>query len=167
VAQLISDISFKLTSGATTGSIANSCGTDRFVATDGTFSDVNPGTPRTPAWALDLSTPGTFHLTALGGGQPTGLIIGPPDAGGYYSNAGGSIAGNGPHNPFSALSATCILSIPGVNVDTSVTDIQFSFGTTAGNDIPGLPPGRSVPDGGSTVILLGSALSGLTLIRRD
>jgi hypothetical protein len=166
VAQLISDISFKLTSGQTTGSIANSSGTDRFVALDGTFSDVNPGTPRTPAWALDLSNPGTFHLTALGGGQPTGLIIGPPDAGGNYSNGNGSIDGNGPHNPFSALSATFILNIPGVNVDSSITDIQFSFGTTPGNDVPGLPPGTNVPDGGTTVLLLGAALSGLGLVRR-
>jgi hypothetical protein len=52
-----------------------------------------------------------------------------------------------------------------VNPDSSITDIVFSFGTTAGDNVPVNPP-RGVPDGGTTVLMLGAALSGLGLIRR-
>jgi len=159
VAQLISDISFGLTSGQTSGTLASSVGTDRTVNGNGSFLDGSTGT-RT-GWQIDTG----LHLTALGGGQPTELIIGPPDGSGNYSAANGSIAGNGPHNPFTGLSATFVINVPGVNVDSSVNDIVFSFGTTAGDNVPVNPP-RGVPDGGTTVLLLGAALSGLGLIRR-
>jgi len=74
-AQLISDISFGLTGGQTSGTLVSSVGTDRTVNGNGTFLDGATG-PRT-GWQID-----TGLLTALGGGQPGQLIIGPPDGSG-------------------------------------------------------------------------------------
>jgi hypothetical protein len=158
VAQLISDISFGLSSGQTAGTLASSSGTPRFVAGDGTWT---PGATGSTGWGVDA---GTLHLTALGFVGPAGLILGPPDVSGVYANANNSIAGNGPHNPFLGLSATFVLNVPGVDADTTINDVQFSFGTTPGNYVPSTPPG--VPDGGTTLALLGVALSGLGLLRR-
>ena len=33
-----------------------------------------------------------------------------------------------------------MFSVPGVTADTTITSATFSFGTTAGGDIPGVPP---------------------------
>jgi hypothetical protein len=157
VAQLVSDISWgfgRNISSAGIG-IVSAVGAGVNVAGNGTTT---PGVVAGNAWAVDAG----FHITALGGGQPTGLIIGPAGPGGLYSNANGSIAANGPHNPFYNGTATFTLNIPGLTAADVVNGIQFSFGTTPGLNIPG----TSVPDGGTTVLLLGAALSGLGLIRR-
>jgi hypothetical protein len=153
VAQLVSDISwgFGRNISSTGISITSATGPGINIGSGGSTS---PGTVSSTAWAVDTG----FHISALGGGQPTGLIIGP----GPYSNANGSIAANGPHNPFYNGTATFTLNIPGLLATDVVNGVQFSFGTTAGVNIPG----TSVPDGGTTVLLLGAALSGLGLIRR-
>ena len=161
VGQLISDISFGFSrtissSGVTFGSAS---GTGVTVNNDGTTS---PGTVPSDAWQLDSAN--HFHISALGGGQPKGLIIGPPAADGKYDATGdGSIAGNKPHNPFYSGSATFVLNIPGLTSSDIVNSAIFSFGTTAGDDVTGIP---QVPDGATTILLLGTALSGLGLIRR-
>jgi hypothetical protein len=172
VGQLISDITFHLTSGQTVATInpLPSTTTWRAVNGNGTFTDSTTPPPGPNNWAVDTSPPDptTIHISALIGGAvgPAGLIIGGPGAGSLYSNAGGSIAGNGPHNPFLLGPVTFTLNVPGVNVDSSINSMSFSFGTTSGDDIPGLPPRGGVPDCGTTVMLLGAALSGLALIRR-
>jgi hypothetical protein len=159
VAQLVSDIKFGFNSDISSSgtSLTSASGTGISVGDNGSTSS---GTVSSTAWELS-----GFHLTALGGGQPVGLIIGPGGSGGTYGNANGSIAGNKPHNPFYNQTATFVLSIPGVTSDTVVNSATFSFGTTAGVDIVGVP-NSVVPDGGTTVLLLGAALSGLGLIRR-
>jgi hypothetical protein len=83
-----------------------------------------------------------------------------------YSNANGSIAGNNPHNPFINQTATWTLNITGITANTIVTAATFSFGTTAGNNVPGVPSVPSVPDGGTAGMLLGAALAGLGMLRR-
>jgi hypothetical protein len=170
VGQLVSDISFSLTSGQTVATINPLPGTTtwRTVNGGGTFSDSTTPPPAPNNWAVDTSFLGGIHIGALlpGAVGPAGLIIGGPGAGSLYSNANGSIAGNGPHNPFLLGPVTFTLNVTGVNVDSSINNVFFSFGTTAGDNIPGLPPRTNVPDGGTTVLLLGAALSGLGFIRR-
>jgi len=66
---------------------------------------------------------------------PAHTIIGPPGNGGY-TNAKGSIAGNGPHNPFLDQTATFTLDEAGVTAATTVTSSTFQFGTSDGQDQP-------------------------------
>lgn len=161
VAQLISDITFgfNTTIPSSGTSLTSATGTGVTVGDDGA---TGAGTVSSTAWQLS-----GFHLTALGGGQPKGLIIGPAGTGGVYGNANGSIAGNSPHNPFYNQTATFTLSVPNLTSDTVVNSAIFSFGTTGGITVDGVPnTSLSAPDGGTTVLLLGAAVSALGIIRR-
>jgi hypothetical protein len=114
-------------------------------------------------WAVNSDGAGGLLLNVLG--TPTGpshLIIGPPGATGY-TNANGSIAGNKPHNPFLNQTATFLLDVAGVAPSTTVTSATFSFGTTAGNDVPGT---KTVPEPSSLTLLLTAAVGGMALVLR-
>jgi hypothetical protein len=163
IAQLISDLDFVLSGGQTSGTLGTSSGLQRTVNSGGTFTD---GATTTTGWGLNNNVGGGLQLDALGFIGPAGLILGPPGAGSLYSNANGSIAGNGPHNPFIFGTATFNLSVPGVTVDSTITSVTFSFGTTAGVNVPGGRPPQEIPDGGTTLWLLGLALSGIAAAKR-
>lgn len=161
VAQLISDLSFVLSNGATSGTIVSSAGQEVTIATNGTPT---LGAVVATGWGLNSTATG-LQLDALGVfTSPTHLIIGPPDGTGIYSNANGSIAGNGPHNPFLNGSATFLLDIAGVTADTTISSATFSFGTTEGADlVPGTTGTTSVPEPGSLALLL---VGGMVLVLR-
>lgn len=160
VAQLISGLTFVLSSGQTSGSIFSSSGLQRTVNSGGTYSD---GVTAATGWGLNNNVGGGLQLNALGYVGPAGLIIGGPGAGNLYSAAGGSIAGNGPHNPFLAGTVNFTLTIAGLTANDTISSLIFYFGTTAGN---GVPTNRTVPDGGTTAALLGGALMAAGMIRR-
>ena len=106
---------------------------ERNIAADGTFTD---GNVVDTGWALS-NVGSTFHLNVLGTAiGPAHLIIGGPDHSSVYSNANGSIAGNGPHNPFLGLSAVFLIVDPGITADTQVSNVVFSFGTSFNNVPP-------------------------------
>jgi hypothetical protein len=139
---------------------------ERTVNADGSFT---AGGTAAAGWVLSNPSSGTLLLDVLAGpahAGPAHTIIGPPGAGGTYSAAVGSIAGNGPHNPFLFGTVSFTLNVPGLTADSAINDVVFSFGTTDGNNVTGVPGVQEVPEGGTTVILLGAALSGLGLIRR-
>ena len=158
VGQLISDFDIVLSTGAMTGTLASQSGQQINVAGDGTFS-VAPGNPT--GWQLNSGVMGGIQISALGGGSPDDLIIGPPGPGGVYTNANGSIAGNNSHNPFINQTATFVLDVAGVTGTTQITSATFSFGTTAGVDIPGVPP-NTVPEP-TSMMLLASTLGVLVV----
>src|SRR5262249_28072461 len=85
---------------------------------------------------------------------PAHTIIGPPAGTGLYSAANGSIAGNGPHNPF--LAGTVSFDLTGSFLaSTTVSSATFSFGTAEGNNVHAVVPEPT------TLLLLASGLVAL------
>lgn len=155
VAQLISGVEFDLTN--LSGSVAPSINS----ATVGTFDVDGNGNPvadsQSTHWVTKTLGSNSVSLCEIckggGGNGPSELIIGGPDpATGtsyQYTNAAGSIAGNGPHNPFilgsgagystTALKGlnsapTWVISVPQLTITTGISQVRFFFGTTYGAD---------------------------------
>jgi hypothetical protein len=150
VAQLLSDLKFTIGNGGsfTGSSLASGTGQEITVHGNHTFT---LGSTVAAGWVYSNadSTSGLLNvLSGPGHAGPAHLIIGPPGGGGTYSNANGSIAGNGPHNPFLNQVATFSITGSGITADTTVTSAIFSFGTTAGIDVTG----QSVPEPSSLVL---------------
>jgi len=159
VAQAISDLFFTYNGANLTGqSLTSSSGQEISVASNGTTT--LGGTVAT-GWALSAPSANTLLLNVLGTPiGPAHLIIGPPGAGGVYTAANGSIAGNGPHNPFLNQTASFVIALTGINATTTITSATFSFGTTAGLNVPGVPP---IPLPGALPLFL-TGLGGLSLL---
>jgi hypothetical protein len=151
VIQNLSDLAFTLSTGQTVGSLLSSSALERTVNGDGNFTN---GSTVSTGWQLETSGSGLrLHVlgTPIG---PAHTLIGDSGAGNLYSNANGSIAGSGPHNPFITGTATFDIQIIGLIASSLVNSATFSFGTTEGANVPGVP---RVP-GPATLLLLGSGL---------
>jgi hypothetical protein len=155
VAQLLSDLSFTVGNGGSlTGSAQTAASSQELTVNgNGTFSiGANLTTVAAVGWVY-TTTSSTGRLDVLQGpghAGPEHLIIGAP-GGPTYANANGSTAGNGPHNPFLNQSATFTITAPNVSADTTITAAIFSFGTTEGVLIPGVP---AVPEPSSLLLSL-------------
>jgi hypothetical protein len=108
-----------------------------------------------------------ISTTGIGQFGPSGNFGSPAHVGGVSF---GIVNGLGA-NPNGGMDHTLIndsiifdMTLPtGFDV-TSITDVGFQYGTSSGEAfVPSTPPVRTVPDGGSTVILLGAALAGIAL----
>jgi hypothetical protein len=74
-----------------------------------------------------------------------------------------TVTGNGPSS-VTTLAATFIASIPSLTAEADLTALVSP--TLENYVVSGPIPSGTVPDGGTTAVLLGAALSGLGLIRR-
>ena len=99
--------------------------------------------------AFGISSPAGPDQTLIGG---TGS--------GTYANANGSIAGNDPHNPFLVGTLTLTLTVPGVTVNSTFSNVVIQFGTTA------TPPDVQQTPEPASMFLLGSGLVGVTAALR-
>jgi hypothetical protein len=160
--QCPSDLIFTVDSGSTLAgsTLTTSSGQEITVNAGGTFT---LGSTVATGWPYD-PTAGEVNVLAPGGAGPTHLIIGPPGPGNLYSNANGSIAGNGPHNPFLNQSASFTITGSGITANTTITSATFSFGTTSGVNVQGVP----VPEPHSLVLsLTGIGVIGLLMLYRS
>jgi hypothetical protein len=159
VVQNLSDLSFTVGQGTLDASTETGA-TSREVTvnSNGTFTLGSVlTTPSAVGWIYSgASTSGSLDVLAAGGAGPAHLIIGPPGAGGTYSNANGSIAGNKPHNPFLDQTAMFTITAPNVSAGSTITSATFSFGTTSGVTVVG----QAVPEPSSLVL----GLAGLGLV---
>ena len=154
VIQNISGISFNVSNGSTSGASTANSGNLVDINSSGVI-DSGPTASTLSGWGLSQSGL-NLYLSSL----PGTTIIGAPGAGGTYDQANGSIAGNGPHNPFVYLTATFTITDAGVNADTLFSGVTLYFGTGPTPLTPNGPP-PSAPDGGSTMVLLGIAGLGI------
>jgi len=148
--QTVSDVSFTLsnapgTLGATsaTGQLAN-------ISSSGAVTNVagsptrwlGQGPPPPGGTGFFNITGNTITLEAIGGGQPSQLLL---PSGTSFPSANASITG-GQFNPFVVGPETFILNLSGVTAATTVTAATFSFGTGPDTFIPGVPTTQfSVP----------------------
>ncbi|HLW75995.1 MAG TPA: hypothetical protein VKS01_03400 [Bryobacteraceae bacterium] len=145
--QLLNGVFFTLSTGPTTGTLGSNSSNIRRVNQGGSFTDLGPNST---GWALDNSS-GNFFLcvlcTDLGGLGPSHLLIGDPATSGTYASANRSIAGNRPHNPFDAGTATFLINVPGLSSTATVTGATFFFSTAAPENGPNGPTGGTSATG--------------------
>jgi hypothetical protein len=134
VGQTVNGVSFTLSNGTTAGSLASQTGIQRTVSSNAAGGYADVGTPTSPVtgskmWHYNHANLG-IEVTSLGNHAAVPTIIGDPNVSNAYSNGNGSITGN--HNPFLAGTVTLVLNIAGVASNTTVTKMQFQFGTSEG-----------------------------------
>jgi hypothetical protein len=188
VVQLISGIEFDFTHLA-----SGSLGASITSAHESTYDIQGGGVPvadqENSTWIAQTLSNTSLSLCEIcklgGGGGPHQLIIGGPDptklSTDTYSNANGSIAGNGPHNPFilgsgdtyssgplagaAYTSPTWVLNVPLLTADTQISQVRFIFGTSydGGLYIPP-PPGTNNQGGAPEPGTLAMMLGGIALV---
>ncbi len=161
--QAISGLTFSIDGNQTTATLASSSGVERLIAGDGSYTDAS--SPSSTGWGLATSG-SALNLDVLlpGAAGPSNLIIGAPASDGLYDAANGSIAGNGPHNPFLALLATFTLNVQGVTAQDTITSASFQFGTTDGSNIVNGVPITATPEP-ATALLAGFGALGFGIRR--
>lgn len=143
--QLLSGLAFTVSEGEASGTLGANSANIRTVNHGGTFTDHGPSIT---GWALAQNFDGGLDLCVLcrdlGSLGPSHLLIGAPAASGTYASANGSIAGNRPHNPFAAGTATFLVNVPGVTANSIVPSATFFFSTTEGVSVAGSCSGGGV-----------------------
>jgi hypothetical protein len=158
--QTITDLIFTLSGSS--GALSLTQPTGSFVNID-SHGNVSPASGPATHWAVSGTS--TFLLTTIGtiGGPPIDGVIG------GLQNPNGSLK-NGTFDPFIQGTATFTLTNANITAATQVSGVVFSFGTNegegSGTGTCTSGCGENAPDGGTTSLLLGFALTGLGVMRR-
>ena len=160
VGELLSNVQFALSSSLNGSASMSSSATERTINPDQSFTE---GSTVSTGWALQASGGGGImicmicpnHGTPASTSPPSHLIIGA----GPYTNANGSITGNGPHNPFLDETATFTISDSAITSATVASGVVFGFGTQFGSEVTGQVAGSAsaVPES-RTMLLIGTGL---------
>lgn len=169
VIQNISGVYFQV-SGYTLGAVSLSgASSAQSTNIDGSGNAVLAGAVASAGWGAGHNGATVTVCVVCAGSFGVGTTAGPEQTiiggtgSGAYANANGSIAGNGPHNPFLVGTTTFTLIVPGVTVNSTFSNVVIQFGTTAD---PGGTPPTEVPEPAS-MLLLGSGMVGIAAgIRR-
>jgi len=163
--QLLSGINFNVSGVSGSGNLTTTnSGNLSTINADGSYS----AGVSNPLTRWEASKSGTaISLTTLSGDKPNSLIIGPDSAGGFtqagrYNNANSSII---QHDPSILGSATFNIVIPGVTPGSTLSSVNFQFGTAAGSNLVPGTPASPVPLPGA-LLLFGPGLAGLVALRR-
>jgi hypothetical protein len=153
VGQSVTGIKFNLS--GLTGRATPSSQTGAQATVNSTTSLTNDGSGALLyPWGATTSLP-TVTLSALGSGQPQASILG-PETSGEYPNANGSIAGNGPHNPFVVATATFDFTglggLTNKNITTILSSVSIGFGTAGTDYVPANLV--ATPEPGSIILFL-------------
>lgn len=128
-------------------------------SSNGTFTNVSGNPDRWEASGhITQPTTNSIQLLVLGGGQPSQMIIGPPDSNNLYSNANSSIDN---FNPSVFETGTFNLNVGGVTTSTQITGATFLFGTGPDTRLVGqLQPPNVIPEPCTMALGLAGAVFG-------
>jgi hypothetical protein len=182
--QLISGISFTLSHLATTSptaTIVTERATEIEIDRMGRITEVEARTDTD--WKVLPVATNRYDLCQVcnGSGHPDNLLIGGPASNGVYTSANGSIAGNGPHNPFILASGSLYTTGPlagadstpfwtihlnGVEPATYVSSVTFRFGTSYGALTAAGEEVTATPEPGTIALMGGASLALFALWRK-
>jgi hypothetical protein len=154
IGQSVSDLSFTISNSPGTDTSNTAAG--QLVNFDDSSHQVTAAAGTPDRW-ISSSTGGfsisgdTILLEAIGHGQPTELIL-PSDVGGRYPSGNSSLD---VHSPDIDGPATFTLNLTGVKSTTTISNVEFSFGTGPDTTLSGTESSSPVPEP-SSILLLGS-----------